>query len=415
LGGASEVLNNGGAGTYSAFVTATATTMYVILTTAGNASTAVFDNVTVKEYLGTTSTGAVPKGLLIEEQRTNLLLQSENFSASWSLLRLTNTADALVSPDGRVNADLLLDTAVAGTHVAIQTITKAASSIVYTASVYLKAGVRTLGELRVSDQAGNGVRNTFNLTAGTVGTPSAFGTGFTAGTSTITSVGNGWYRVDLVATSNSATTLGHEIYIADAGGTTSYTGNGSGFYAWGAQLEAGAFATSYIPTVASQVTRAADSASMIGNNFARWYNQSAGSLFAEYSFIGTIGATRAVVALANPATGNYADAMTMGGQSAANALVYFEVRANSTDQANILLSTATVNTPYKSVASFTLNNVTATNNGVVSGSDTSAVLPFVTTLWIGRRTDGGTGSTTIKRIAYYGRILSTSEQQGITS
>jgi hypothetical protein len=61
---------------------------------------------------------------------------------------------------------------------------------------------------------------------------------------------------------------------------TSYSGDGtSGIYVWGAQLEAGAFPTSYIPTTASTVTRSADTATMTGTNFSSWYNQSEGTFF----------------------------------------------------------------------------------------------------------------------------------------
>jgi hypothetical protein len=59
-----------------------------------------------------------------------------------------------------------------------------------------------------------------------------------------------------------------------------YTGDGySGIYIWGAQLEAGAFPTSYIKTEASQVTRSADSASMTGTNFSEWYRQDEGTVY----------------------------------------------------------------------------------------------------------------------------------------
>ena len=242
-----------------------------------------------------------PLGVLIEEQRTNLILRSEDFSTGWSLLRLTASANAIAAPDGTTTADQLLDTAVAGTHVAIQTISKAASSIVYDASVYLKASVRDKGELRVSDQSGNGVRIAFNLTTGTITTTAtAFGTGFTAGSSSITNVGNGWYRIELSATSNTAVLLGHEIYVADASGNTSYTGNGSGFYTWAAQLEAGAFPTSYIPTVASQVTRAADQVSILTSAFG--YSATEGTMVAAARAIlaNSLGAAASV----NDGTGN---------------------------------------------------------------------------------------------------------------
>jgi hypothetical protein len=218
--------------------------------------------------------------LLLEPQRTNLILQSENWSASWSLLRVTNSANSTTSPDGTLSADQLLDTAVSGTHVAIQTITKAASPITYTASIYLKPNVRTRGELRVSDQSGNGVRNTFNLSNGTIGTQATFGTGFTAVASTITSVGNGWYRMSLMATTNSSTTLGHEIYISNDSANPSYIGNGSGFYVWGAQLEAGSYPTSYIPTTTAAVTRNADAISKTG--ISSLIGQTEGTVFVDY-------------------------------------------------------------------------------------------------------------------------------------
>jgi hypothetical protein len=356
-----------------------------------------------------------PKGLLIEEQRANLILQSENFSASWSLLRMTNTADALVSPDGRLTADLLLDTAVAGTHVAIQIITKAASSIVYTASVYLKAGVRTLGELRVSDQAGNGVRNTFNLAAGTVGTPSAFGIGFTAGTSTITSVGNGWYRVDLVVTSNIAVTLGQEIYIADGSGNTSYTGNGSGFYAWGAQLEAGAFATSYIPTVASQVTRAADSASMIGNNFARWFTSpNAYSVFSDYIYAGDLSGVVFTIDVGQVAA-SANDYSTLPFTSTLGT-IQPSVKSGGVVQATNTFSTLVTGASAKTAYAVTTNNFIAANNGTLGTIDTSVVMPSLpNSINFGLSYNFGQGTFWLKRFASYSRVLSSVELQGITS
>jgi len=52
-----------------------------------------------------------------------------------------------------------------------------------------------------------------------------------------------------------------------------------------AQLETGAFATSYIPTEASQVTRTDDVATMTGTNFSDWFNATEGSFYANYSRI----------------------------------------------------------------------------------------------------------------------------------
>lgn len=186
----------------------------------------------------------------------NLLTYTEQF-AIWDKLRATVTDNSTTAPDGTSSADTLLNTAVAGTHVTIRTITKAASSLTYTATVYLKKSTLDQGELRMSDQSGNGVRCTFNLTTLAVGTPVAFGTGFVTGSSQITDAGNGWYRVTLTGTTNAAVTLGIEIYIADASGNVSYTGTGAGFFIWGAQLELGSTATAYQKVVSQyEVTEA---------------------------------------------------------------------------------------------------------------------------------------------------------------
>jgi hypothetical protein len=350
-------------------------------------------------------------GLLIEEQRTNLVLRAEEFdNASWAKLRATVNSNVTVAPDGTISADALLDTAVSGTHVAIQTITKAASAIIYAASVYLKAGVRTLGELRVSDQAGNGARVTFNLTAGTLGTPVSFGTGFTAGTSTIVSVGNGWYRVVLVATSNSATTLGHEVYIANASANISYAGDGNGIYIWGAQLEAGAFPTSYIPTVASQVTRSADSASITGANFSGWFNNAEGTLYSEFAIAG-YSSFNTVFDIATDALNTI--------QISLNSLSQLRLVVESgTAQANLAsASTAiTFNTATKYVGAYQVNNFAGSKDGGAVITDTLGNLPVVNQAAIGQRVlSTNRINGTIKKLAFYPARLNNTQLQALTS
>jgi hypothetical protein len=272
----SLVLDFAGTGTLDSRVTFTRSTTGTYYNSSGVLSTAAM-NAPRFDYNPST---LEPLGLLIEQSSTNLVLYSEQFdNLNWTALRATVTPNNTVSPDGTSNADLILDTAVSGTHVLIQTVTKSATAIPYTASVYLKASTRNNGELRMSDQSGNGIRVVFNLSAGTVGSPIVFGTGYTIGTSSITPVGNNWYRVSASGTSNTATVNSLEIYIANASLATSYVGNGSGFFVFGADLEALAFPTSYIKTDTLQVTRASDNASMTGTNFSNWYNQGQGTFY----------------------------------------------------------------------------------------------------------------------------------------
>jgi hypothetical protein len=112
----------------------------------------------------------------------------------------------------------------------------------------------------------------------------------------MTSFGNGWWRCVLVMTANATGASAPQIFLAQGNSITIATADGtSGLFIWGAQLEAASFATSYIPTVASTVTRAADNAVMTGANFSFWYNQSEGTIVVQASTQRTSGsAVRAV-------------------------------------------------------------------------------------------------------------------------
>jgi hypothetical protein len=98
------------------------------------------------------------------------------------------------------------------------------------------------------------------------------------------SYGNGWYRCIATATSDASAT--DAVYLGPArnmtDGYATYAGNASlGIYAWGVQQEAGAYATSYIPTLGASVTRVADAASKTG--ISSLIGQTEGTLFMEFN------------------------------------------------------------------------------------------------------------------------------------
>jgi hypothetical protein len=233
------------------------------------------------EHSYNSSTGSVNSlGLLVEESRSNLTTYSEQFNdASWGKARSSVSANSVTSPDGTTTADTLTeDTSASDIHGVFKSFS-ATSGTTYTLSVFFKSKERTNIVLAFDSGAGFNHLAAFSSSTGTVGT--TFGS---PSATSITAYPNDWYRCSMSAAATS-TALANAVILLSTDNTVGgrfYTGNGtSGIYLWGAQLEAGSFPTSYIPTVASTVTRSADSASITGTNFSSWYNPSEGSIFSS--------------------------------------------------------------------------------------------------------------------------------------
>jgi len=139
----------------------------------------------------------------------------------------------------------------------------------------------------------------------------------------VSSVGNGWWRVaTTVTTTSSGTTLAPSVYAVQTMGTSSYAGDGSsGIYTWGAQLEAGAFPTSFIPTTSSTVARASDVAT-ISDLSKVGFNALQGSFVVEaegfqpnakYAFAVTDGTTNNMIGLSRQSTSILQSRVTTGG------------------------------------------------------------------------------------------------------
>jgi len=206
--------------------------------------------------------GATPKGLLIEEARTNLVTESEDFGTTWTTTTVTVDTDEVLAPDGATSADFLEETTATSVHeISMASLVTDATSK-HVLSCFVKAQDRTIFRI-----AGAGYSAW--ATGGTW--PNAF---FDLSTETVTlssghsaameDYGNGWYRCYVVGTSGSSPSgAGMTINVIKTGTTTSYTGEaGKGLYVWGAQLEKGDFLTSYIQTTGTTLTRNADVATM---------------------------------------------------------------------------------------------------------------------------------------------------------
>jgi hypothetical protein len=177
-----------------------------------------------------------------------LFFYSEQFdNGVWNKQGSAISANQAISPDGTTNADLLYPTANGSVAAAYQSKTISANTD-YTQSVYVKAAGKNFAAL-YSLNGGNGTIMWVNLTTG------AITNGVSASNRFATSVGNGWWRIGF--TEQIATTIGYlHVYPTDAAGSAAVTANGTdGIYIYGAQIEAGAYATSYIPTTTAAVTR----------------------------------------------------------------------------------------------------------------------------------------------------------------
>ena len=220
------------------------------------------------------SLGSCPS-ILLEPQRTNILQRSEEFNnVVWTKTNASVTANTTISPDGLQDADKLVENTALGQHALL--VSGGWSTTQQTASIYVKSAERT--KLYIGNNS-LGVGIFFDLTTGTIeGILGAIN-------GTISSVGSGWYRVTATHTAAAAQTLLIGTYITYTGvysTTKDYTGNGtSGIYLWGAQLEAGAYPTSYIPTTSASVTRNADVISKTG--ISSLIGQSEGTIFYEFA------------------------------------------------------------------------------------------------------------------------------------
>lgn len=180
---------------------------------------------------------------------TNLLTYSEQFdNAIWTKTRTTVSANttATTDPLGGTAADKVVEQTDTATNRHVQQSLSVISGITYGISVYAKAAERTAINLRFGSgfAAGN---VTYDLSAGSLTT-----SGSVAGSS-ITSIGNGWYRCWASFTATSSTTAGAQIFLSSGG--VSYDGvAGNGVYLFGAQVEQASSIGAYSATTSASTT-----------------------------------------------------------------------------------------------------------------------------------------------------------------
>jgi hypothetical protein len=368
------------------------------------------------------STGSVNSlGLLVEESRTNLTTYSEQFdNAAWSKFNVgvTTNTSSTTAPDGTTNSELMTRTTTSAAYF-LKGHTKAASSITYTASAFVKKSVGNYCALTAQGTYPSRAAVVFDINSGTISRAATAYSSFTNASASITSYPNGWYRISLTATSDTATTYdtyfnfnsnGVEIDVTDS------ASNSAGFI-WGAQLEAGAFPTSYIPTVASTVTRSADNASMTGTNFSSWYNSTEGTLFASIrnqTVRSSITYDRFIALCGSDVNLDEISiyTQTASGGGAQNKF-NFSIVSGGTPSADF--NVAGPDNIGKAILAYKTNDAAGTVNGITPGTDTSVTLPTCTNLQIcGTVRFQQKPTATISQLLYYPRRLTNTQLQNLT-
>ena len=301
---------------------------------------------TATEYFPTTTRLNIPRidytngscpSLLVEPQRTNLVTYSEQFdNSAWTLagLNATVTANNVISPDGTQNAD----------------------RVVFGLNGYLYQQIAITGWSSA----------TLSIYSKTTTQKIVFGGATPAGTDTYSSinVGNGWFRQILTRTFTSGGTGGLQVLPF---------GSNETLYFWGAQLEQGSYATSYIPTVASSVTRNADVISKTG--ISSLIGQTEGTIFADIDYDANIGGTKIITGLAS------------SGSSFIYSFISGTTLVLSVYNSGILQCYLTYALPssgkYKIAIGYKLNDFIVYVNGANVVSQTSGTVPTCSIIYVG--------------------------------
>jgi hypothetical protein len=163
-----------------------------------------------------------------------------------------------------------------------------ASGTIYTASAFFKQGTGDAGRyVQITQPIGTFTQAfyaNFDLQLGTISATGSVSAD-TNRTASIENYGNGWYRCRLTATCNAGGSAGSAFALISSSGSTrtlSFSGTTTDIlYGWGAQLETGSIATSYIPTTTASATRNAEVITLSGA-VSGCIGQTQGTIYAEF-------------------------------------------------------------------------------------------------------------------------------------
>ena len=317
------------------------------------------------DYLTSSGTVGCP-ALLVEPSGSNLALQSEAFNTTWSPTNITISTNVTgtLSPAGGTTADKIIPTSGNLQHRVDQSITLTASGT-YTFSVFAKADGYGFASLRIGS---NGAA--FNLSNGNTGAISA---GITARAD---NYGGGWYRLSITGTSASGSVTFRINVESALQVAIDFAGDGtSGILLYGAQLETGSVATSYIPTTTAAVTRNADVVSVTGA-VSGSIGQTEGTMYAEVD-VRLLSTNRSLLSLT--LNSNTTDFINF--QINTSNRLFARIRNKTGSLVDVVASGVTTTAGiHKLACSYSSGDITFALDGVVIGTNTNADTDFTAAL-----------------------------------
>jgi len=367
------------------------------------------------DYFASGGTVGCP-ALLVEPSGSNLALQSENFLTTWTQTSLVITT-GFTSPFNNTNGTLI--EATANTGRLRQTIAAITSGTTHTFSLFAQAGNLALASgVSLTIQEGtntnfvSGVVQSFRLDTGTLGASGTLGAGFTLTRASIENYGNGWYRCNMTVTV-SYTPASANISIRPTSTIVSNlpaTVSGGSAYIWGAQVETGSAATSYIPTTTAAVTRNADVISVSGA-VSGSIGQTEGTIYAEVD-VRNFPTPSRIIGISDGTSNNRI--ILIFNTSNRIRLLATVSTASQVD----INSSSQVAGIFKIAVAYKENDYAFYINGSQVGTDTSALVPACSAIYLGNAEAGFAGSNINDRIlaaALYTTRLTNAELAALTS
>jgi hypothetical protein len=334
--------------------------------------------------------------LLLEPSRSNIFDYSSNLSA-WSKLNSTVTESSVLSLDGVNNSYVYERTSSSSSYI-YRTVSLS-NTTVYTLSFFVKSGTSTNVRTDIWDTT-QSTQCEIQVDLATKTVSNFQGTSYK-----IEDYTNGWMRVSVTFTSESSFgTTFNRYFNVDSVGTE--------LYIWGAQVEQGSYATSYIPTQGSAVTRLAESCSNGGNE--QVINSTEGVLYAEISALDDTTSQEVAISLSEGQLGVNRLLIRMK----TNGVIGIVLRVANTTQATIDSGSLDQSTSHKVAVKYKLNDIALWIDGIEVGTDNSANVFLANTLDEvsfnqGNNSNNFYGNT--KDIRVYNTALSDSELAALTT